>query len=216
MGFEADQFVNPEHISPELLCPICCGVLEKPVQTATEHLFCEDELLEWLERSDMCPVTNTRIDPTQIRKPSRIVMNILGGLVIKCSNRTDGCAWTGKYEILSAHLAQCEFKPRKLFISELEEKTKELAEAKALIKTLKSRVSELESSNTTLQERNIILERQLKVYDAFVKDESNSTINARDRQPTQERESKSSYESDLQRINRLRLLESKIPQSGSK
>ena len=51
MGIEAECFVHPERISKELFCPICTLVLENPVQTPSEHLFCEDELLEWLTRS---------------------------------------------------------------------------------------------------------------------------------------------------------------------
>ena len=51
MGIESESFVHPERIPNELFCPICTLVLENPVQTPTEHLFCEDELLEWLTRS---------------------------------------------------------------------------------------------------------------------------------------------------------------------
>ncbi len=37
MGIEVEEFVHPEYISKELICPIFQGVLERPVQTATEH-----------------------------------------------------------------------------------------------------------------------------------------------------------------------------------
>ena len=51
MGIDYECFLHPERISSELICPICTLVLENPVQTPSEHLFCEEELLEWLTRS---------------------------------------------------------------------------------------------------------------------------------------------------------------------
>ena len=42
-------------------------MVENPVQTPTEHLFCEDELLEWLVQSTICPVTNTPLDASTIK-----------------------------------------------------------------------------------------------------------------------------------------------------
>jgi len=80
MGIEAGEFVHPERVSAELYCPICACVLENPVQTPTEHLFCEDELLEWMIQSDACPVTKNKLNPDDIRKPGRIITNLLGEL----------------------------------------------------------------------------------------------------------------------------------------
>lgn len=80
MGIEAGEFVHPERVSAELYCPICACVLENPVQTPTEHLFCEDELLEWMIQSDVCPVTKNKLNPDDIRKPGRIITNLLGEL----------------------------------------------------------------------------------------------------------------------------------------
>ena len=37
--FAVQLFVNPDAISRQLLCVICGGVLENPVQTPCEHLF---------------------------------------------------------------------------------------------------------------------------------------------------------------------------------
>ena len=94
MGIEIECFVYPDRISegvfscliiiryninyfslthslpskiPELICPICHNVVENAVQTPSEHLFCEDELLEWLVQSNLCPVTNTPLDASTIK-----------------------------------------------------------------------------------------------------------------------------------------------------
>ena len=63
MGLDEKEFVNPERISKELFCPICTLVLENPVQTPSEHLFCEEELLEWMTTSDVCPITKENLNP---------------------------------------------------------------------------------------------------------------------------------------------------------
>lgn len=231
MGFELDQFLDPDNISPELICPICCGVLERPVQTSSEHLFCEDELLEWMERSDMCPVTNTKLDPSQIRKPSRVIVNILGALQIKCSNHSEGCTWIGKLEGISEHIKSCIFRPREQLCEMLEKKSIELEVVKKKYSALKVHCRDLEEENACLIAANETLQRQVKVYDAFIKNKQDegkdpkeafaSSASRKDRSSSeraahQPQHSTSSRESDLQVINRLRLLEEKIAESSRK
>ena len=90
------MLVEPEAVSDHLRCSICHNVLEKPVETGCEHLFCEDELLEWMCRSDRCPVCNRSLDADQIRKPSRVVCNLLADVAVKCRHHEHGwCAPRG-------------------------------------------------------------------------------------------------------------------------
>ena len=104
MGIESEQFVYPERIPQELYCPICTLVLENPVQTPSEHLFCEDELLEWLTRSDICPVTKERLNPSDIKSPGRIIVNMLGNLQRYCPNKEHGCEWRGENSLVNGKL----------------------------------------------------------------------------------------------------------------
>jgi uncharacterized protein YbaR (Trm112 family) len=92
MGLDFDLFVHPDRISPQLICPICKLVLDKPVQTHTDHLFCEEELLEWMSLSDhpLCPMTKTPLDPNHIKKPSRIILNMLNELEMYCIYKGNG------------------------------------------------------------------------------------------------------------------------------
>jgi hypothetical protein len=72
MGIDINEFVHPKTISSQLMCSICGDVLHKPVMTQCEHLFCEDELLEWLTQkpeSPTCPADNLAINPKLIKKP---------------------------------------------------------------------------------------------------------------------------------------------------
>ena len=87
MGVELESFVHPERISSQLICPICTQVLDRPVQTPSEHLFCEDELLEWMTRSQFCPVTNSKLEPDSIKRPGRVILNMLAELDRYCPHR---------------------------------------------------------------------------------------------------------------------------------
>ena len=80
MGYDVDVFVDSKNISSSLICPICVCVVENPVVTPQEHLFCEACLLSWLTTSPQCPMTQLHLDATTIKKPSRLVLNILGDL----------------------------------------------------------------------------------------------------------------------------------------
>lgn len=66
------------------------------MQTPTEHLFCEDELLTWMTTSDLCPVTKMKLDPLTITRAGRVIQNMLGELKRYCMNKEHGCQWTGK------------------------------------------------------------------------------------------------------------------------
>jgi hypothetical protein len=168
MGKDIDQFVHPERISSQLICPICTLVLTNPVQTSTDHLFCEDELLEWMTRSNLCPVTKSVLDPASIRKPSRIILNMLAELQVYCSNKCEGCTWTGPQESLPTHMLECTFRPR----SELQE---EIASRDAKIEELEVKVHDLLQRNDELMEENIVMkatveeyEQRLRIYKALI------------------------------------------------
>ena len=172
MGTDLDQYVHPDRISSQLICPICTQVLKNPVQTSTDHLFCEDELLEWMTRSNLCPVSKQVLDPEKITKPSRIIMNMLAELEIYCSNKAEGCNWSGPHERLGSHLSSCTFRPR--------------SELQAEILALTERVEELEKANEHLESRSDLLgeensflkglveeyQQRLRVFHALLPSES--------------------------------------------
>ena len=125
---DPDLYVHPERISRELICPICTQVLDNPVQTADDHLFCEDELLEWMSRSNepTCPVSNKKLDPDAIRKPSRIILNMLAELERYCPNRCDGCEWRGESEHLAKHMKECMFRNKEDMMKEIRRKDEKI------------------------------------------------------------------------------------------
>ena len=208
MGFEVELFVHPERISSQLICPICTSVLERPVQTPTEHLFCEDELLEWMTRSQMCPVTNMKLDPDTIKKPGRIIMNMLSELEMYCPNKIHGCQWVGSCDQVDSHKKKCNNRSKEELLREIEQKDNLIAKLKQKLASSHEKVLELQENNSTLIETNEQLretneqlqliiaanDRKLKVYDAFFRDDKN------------EEDSDDKNSSSFQQLSRLRKL----------
>lgn len=172
MGLDLDGFLHPERISSQLICPICTQVLDNPVQTPTDHLFCEDELLEWLSRSSLCPATNTQLDPDSIRRPSRIIVNMLAELQRYCPNRAEGCAWVGENEHTAAHVAGCTFRPRSLLMQDLSLAEERISKLKAKLAKAEKKIELLTQINVELASTNAIHERKLRVYNAFLANDS--------------------------------------------
>ena len=206
MGIDQECFVHPERISPELICPICTQVLDNPVQTPSEHLFCEDELLEWMIQSDVCPVTKATLKPDDIRKPGRIICNLLGELVRFCPNKSEGCKWQGNNCNVQAHISKsCEFKPRTELLKEIETKGATIDKLKTRNDKLQLKIKSLESNNRRLADTASELERKLKVYDAFIREADGGAIPG---SIMSDGAGESHPVSDLERIARLRRLES--------
>lgn len=210
MGFELELFVHSELISPELICPICHGVVEKPVQTPSEHLFCEDELLEWMIRSDLCPITHEALDPNSITKPGRIISNMLAALERYCPHKEMGCGWQGPSDRLASHLSCCEWQNPQQLLKKLEEKDVLITLLQERIAQTQGKIARLETLNEDLREENELLRRKVKVYDAFFEKgtQSNPTSS-----PSLTPVDSSSQQKDLKqgtdlnRLSRLRQLE---------
>jgi len=171
MGIEVESFVYPERISPELYCPICTQILENPVQTPTEHLFCEDELLEWMLRSDLCPVTKEKLDANSITKPGRIILNMLAGLERYCKNKCEGCLWTGPSSSQSSHLKDCKFKSKSELICDLSNKDKCISDLERRLTVTKQLLEDQITLNKELRSQLAIVERKVSVYEKFFEDE---------------------------------------------
>jgi hypothetical protein len=143
-------------------------VLDNPVQTATEHLFCEDELLEWMSRSSLCPITKTELDPSTIRKPGRIVLNMLAELEMYCKNRVHGCTWTGPQEHLSKHLETCACQSKEDIRRELTEKDDRIKELEREIDVLSLKNEDLLHENACLTEKIEEYQRRIRVFHALL------------------------------------------------
>jgi hypothetical protein len=167
MGLDLEYFIHPERISNQLICPICTQVLDNPVQTPSEHLFCEDELLEWMTRSQKCPLTNEKLDPLSITKPGRIIVCMLAELERYCVNKNEGCKWQGQNDQLLVHLKSCDMRSKEVMIKEIKTKDILISKLQHRLVTIEERCHELEEANQSLIETNEDIDRRLKVYVAF-------------------------------------------------
>lgn len=101
MGFDIGRFCGT--VDEELICPICAGVLDDPLQVkiifflisralaifpnsflfiqfqapTCEHAFCKRCIQEWLNHQPVCPVDRQCITPIQLRPVPRILKNLL-------------------------------------------------------------------------------------------------------------------------------------------
>ncbi|RWS12076.1 E3 ubiquitin-protein ligase NRDP1-like protein [Dinothrombium tinctorium] len=96
----------------DLICPICTLVLEDPIYTECEHMFCTQCIQLWMGSSATCrcPVCNCTISNDQLKSVPRIARNLLNNLSIRCENQMYGCEAICKIEHLQQHLQRCAFR----------------------------------------------------------------------------------------------------------
>ena len=111
MGRELSCFVDGNNVSRHLLCSICHGVLEAPVQTACEHLFCEEELVEWMCHGNRCPVCAAELVAEEVVRAPRAIVGLIEDLECHCAYAIHGCPWTGDSAAARRHAPSCEFAP---------------------------------------------------------------------------------------------------------
>lgn len=110
MGYDLERFVGV--IDEELKCPICCGVLEDPMQGMDcEHAFCRKCIQQWMRNSETCPVDRQSLKPNQLQPIPRIVRNLLNHLQIKCDFAGRGCTEVIMLEELINHRQICPYNP---------------------------------------------------------------------------------------------------------
>lgn len=110
MGYDLDRFTG--EIDEELKCPICCGVLEEPLQgSRCEHAYCRKCIIEWMKTSESCPVDRQGLRASQLQPIPRIVRNLLNHLHIRCDFASGGCQDIVRLEDLANHRSSCPFNP---------------------------------------------------------------------------------------------------------
>lgn len=97
MGFDLAIFVSQP--DQELICPICQGVLEDPVEDGCQHIYCQTCLEEWMKVKSICPFTREPI--LHHRAVPLALHNMIDGLKVRCplaeSNSCGGSIELVKY-----------------------------------------------------------------------------------------------------------------------
>ncbi|XP_064465712.1 E3 ubiquitin-protein ligase NRDP1-like [Ornithodoros turicata] len=112
MGYDLCRFQG--EVDEELICPVCSGVLEEPLQAPQcEHAFCKGCIGQWLSRQATCPVDRQPITSAQLKPVPRILRNLLSRLQLSCDNAQFGCNVVVKLDNLATHRESCEHNPRR-------------------------------------------------------------------------------------------------------
>ena len=106
MGFELQRFPNGE-VESELICSICKGVLENPLETSCQHLFCGECIHQWLLRCKSCPQCRKGIVKANLRQVLPALKNILNKQKIYCEYKSNGCKELLTIEALPRHVSSC-------------------------------------------------------------------------------------------------------------
>ncbi|KAI2799124.1 E3 ubiquitin-protein ligase NRDP1 [Blomia tropicalis] len=112
MGFDTEQF--DDEINEEFICTICAGVLEDPLITHCDHLFCFKCIHDWLRANRTCPIDRLNLRKCMLKPAPRSIRNIINRLPIQCDFQPDGCPQRIPLEQYRAHLKQCPHNPTRL------------------------------------------------------------------------------------------------------
>ena len=82
------EYTSSEQMA-NLLCPLCCGVLDQPVELACDRLVCASCCCRWIEVSGEvgCPCCyDHHLDHLTVRRPTAVIYDLLGSMKLSCSN----------------------------------------------------------------------------------------------------------------------------------
>ncbi len=82
MGYDPKRFFSK--VDDEFVCSICTSIVENPVQTKCEHLFCSKCINEWVNVKKTCPIDGGSLTIEDLGEPNRVLRNLLNKLDIKC------------------------------------------------------------------------------------------------------------------------------------
>jgi len=109
MGYDENRFSGD--VDDDYRCSICRDIIEDPIASQCEHVFCKICINEWLQTQSSCPVDRTPLNSSQLCEPSRFFRNPYSRLVLKCQFESNGCQITIQIEDLKTHQNKCKFNP---------------------------------------------------------------------------------------------------------
>ena len=91
-GYEDSRFELRDPISPSFHCPICMNVLNDPVMCRNnQHYFCRACITKHLTNTHNCPTCQDELTEDTLVQASRIVLEYLSELRIRCDFFNRGC-----------------------------------------------------------------------------------------------------------------------------
>jgi len=94
----------------EFTCAVCFNLVDAPLLTVCQHVFCTSCLQDWFDKKPSCPTCSRELDPRhgagELKLASPLAWRVLGRLKVRCC--MPSCAWVGEYSEVSAHLTSSE------------------------------------------------------------------------------------------------------------
>ena len=109
MGWDVDRF--PGEVDLELVCCICTGVLEDPVESPCRHVFCSRCVKPWVDKNSTCPQCRGTTYQKDLKPVLPILKNIINKQKICCEYKENGCGKVVTIDALQRHLEMCSFRP---------------------------------------------------------------------------------------------------------
>ena len=111
MGYPKSRF--NQDVPSELVCGICCNVVEEPVVLSCSHAYCKPCAQKIEEGSGRCASCQADVKGCKHEALNPMVVNIWKGLKIKCQFEPKGCKVITTLGDESDHASQCSYHPEK-------------------------------------------------------------------------------------------------------
>ncbi|ELR50762.1 E3 ubiquitin-protein ligase NRDP1 isoform X1 [Bos indicus] len=178
MGYDVTRFQGD--VDEDLICPICSGVLEEPVQAPhCEHAFCNACITQWFSQQQTCPVDRSVVTVAHLRPVPRIMRNMLSKLQIACDNAVFGCSAIVRLDNLMSHLSDCEHNPKRPVTCEqgcgLEMPKDELPNhncikhLRSVVQQQQTRIAELEKTSAEHKHQLAEQKRDIQLLKAYMR-----------------------------------------------
>jgi hypothetical protein len=143
------EYIDESSIDENYKCSICTKPFQHPVTTPCDHSYCQECIQYWLSQGHLsCPICRQTLSADNLTPiTTRLVLNILDKLLVKCSqckqnniqrgNLIDHmtkfcpkslaicsasdikCSWTGTRDQLEKHLSICNYERLRSVLSQL-------------------------------------------------------------------------------------------------
>ena len=105
----------PQNELDEFTCGICHDIVFEPKETqCCQQLYCGLCITEWLSQSKCCPNDREELDAKGLKTPSRIILNLLNGMKVKCEFHNRGCDHITRYDNIDKHITLCNKNPQRI------------------------------------------------------------------------------------------------------
>ncbi len=110
-GFDKTRFVDLiESESEEFTCGICLGIFCDPIETkCCRKTYCFDCINDWILDNNSCPNDRNLLSNNDLIRPSKITINLLSKLRIRCDYQSMGCEEVIGLDSILSHCERCPY-----------------------------------------------------------------------------------------------------------